>query len=313
VVGAGDALDHVAAHAEVAQRLEPGVEDRLRRLVALHVPAVGRAAARVVVEVDGQIASRAETFSGPARCRSTYAREPSRPCSSPPQSAMRMVRRGRASSARRMRIASIATATPSALSAAPTPRVPGVEVRADQHDLVPQRRVGARELREHVVAMSRRPRGSGRGARRAVRTARRPPPAARAGCSARPRPPWRGPRRPASRGCRARRRCRARRGSAAASRPRRAAAAVASSWLNGTALTPISPGARSGAPVRTGPSDSVGCGRSARVNTVCGACASTIAPRSRSPDRLDLRRRGRRRRPGGPRTRPRVDGVHASA
>jgi hypothetical protein len=81
----------------------------------------------------------------------------------------------------------------------------------------------------------------------------------------------------------------------------------------GTALTPVSPGARAGAPVRTGPSTPVGCGRSARVKTVCGACASTIAPRS-SPAIASI---SAAERPptytGRPSSTPAVEGVHASA
>ena len=63
--------------------------------------------------------SRAFAFASPLRCFSTYAREPSRPSSSPPQSATRIVRFGCAPTAFNIRIASIAAATASALSVAP--------------------------------------------------------------------------------------------------------------------------------------------------------------------------------------------------
>ena len=49
----------------------------------------------------------------------TYSREPWRPCSSPPQKATRIVRRGLAPIALRMRAASRATAQPAAVSLAP--------------------------------------------------------------------------------------------------------------------------------------------------------------------------------------------------
>ncbi len=51
----------------------------------------------------------------------THAFDPSSPCSSPPHNATRIVRRGRAPIAFRIRIASITVVLPSALSVAPTP------------------------------------------------------------------------------------------------------------------------------------------------------------------------------------------------
>jgi hypothetical protein len=43
---------------------------------------------------------------------------------------------------------------PSALSVAPVPVVPRIEVGADHHDLVAQRRVGARQFGQHVVRVA---------------------------------------------------------------------------------------------------------------------------------------------------------------
>jgi hypothetical protein len=45
LVRAPDAVDDVAPRAEITQRLEPRIEDRLRRVVLFHVEAVGRAGA----------------------------------------------------------------------------------------------------------------------------------------------------------------------------------------------------------------------------------------------------------------------------
>ena len=61
---------------------------------------------------------------------------------------MRTVRRSLRPDCFRMRIASIITAEPAALSVAPVPRVPRVEVRAEHHDLVGL--VGARDLADDV-------------------------------------------------------------------------------------------------------------------------------------------------------------------
>ena len=65
-----------------------------------------------------------------------------------------MVRRGRTPSAFRIRIASIVVAMPSALSVAPVAGVPRVEVRAEHHDLVLERVVGARDLGDYVVRVA---------------------------------------------------------------------------------------------------------------------------------------------------------------
>ena len=51
----------------------------------------------------------------------TYCRDPIRPCSSPPQRPMRTVRRSGRPDCLRIRIASIMTAEPAALSVAPVP------------------------------------------------------------------------------------------------------------------------------------------------------------------------------------------------
>ena len=58
-------------------------------------------------------------FSAMPKCSATYAIDPSRPSSSPLQSATRIVRRGLAPTACRMRAASIMIAQPIALSVAP--------------------------------------------------------------------------------------------------------------------------------------------------------------------------------------------------
>jgi hypothetical protein len=78
---------------------------------------------------------------------------PSRPCSSPLQSAKRIVRRGSAPSAlddaRRLHHRDRAVC----VVGRAVGRVPRVEVAANQHHLVAQRGVAPRDLRNHVVAV----------------------------------------------------------------------------------------------------------------------------------------------------------------
>ena len=66
-------------------------------------------------------AGRNRIVCGSPKCRRTYSREPSNPCSSAPHSASRIVRRGRAPIVRKIRITSIIAATPVVLSVAPVP------------------------------------------------------------------------------------------------------------------------------------------------------------------------------------------------
>src|SRR6185436_14580200 len=51
VIGVADPRDDVLAHSEILQRREPLVEDGLRRLAVLHVPAVNRSAGRIEIQV----------------------------------------------------------------------------------------------------------------------------------------------------------------------------------------------------------------------------------------------------------------------
>ena len=88
------------------------------------------------------------------RCFSAYSREPIRPCSSAPQSAMRIVRRGLRpdglEDAQHFHHRRHAGGVVGGAGRA----VPRVEVRADEHDLL--RRVGAREVADDVEAVQLR-------------------------------------------------------------------------------------------------------------------------------------------------------------
>ena len=79
----------------------------------------GAAGAGVDVEIATNFAYSGFGFSTVPKCSFTYACDPSSPCSSPLQSATRIVRRGFTPIAWRMRAASIITAQPMALSVAP--------------------------------------------------------------------------------------------------------------------------------------------------------------------------------------------------
>ena len=52
MVRAADSLDHIAPHAEIAQRLEPHIKDFFRGFAFLPIEPVGRSGARVVIDID---------------------------------------------------------------------------------------------------------------------------------------------------------------------------------------------------------------------------------------------------------------------
>src|SRR5262249_3409400 len=58
VVRGPDPLDDIPPYSEFAQRLEPAVEDPLRRLVSLHVKPVGRSGSGIVVQVHRKTTAR---------------------------------------------------------------------------------------------------------------------------------------------------------------------------------------------------------------------------------------------------------------
>jgi hypothetical protein len=57
VIRGPDAFDHIAPCSDIAQRREPRIEDSFRRLVVLHVEAVGRAYSGIVVQVNRDLAA----------------------------------------------------------------------------------------------------------------------------------------------------------------------------------------------------------------------------------------------------------------
>ena len=97
--------------------------------------------------------STAEIFGIRSGWALMYAREPSRPCSSPLQSMNRIVRRGLTPAFIRMRAASSVVAQPVPLSVVPGGPVPGVDVAADDHVLVGE--LGAGDVGDHVVERDR--------------------------------------------------------------------------------------------------------------------------------------------------------------
>ncbi len=123
VIGATRVTDRHGLHAQVVERFHPGLENRRDRLVPLEVHAANRAGSVVHVEIAGKLrVRRLEGHScaigkrlGDVRPRSQQ------PCSSPPQSPIRTVRRIFSPDCLRMRTASIITADPAALSVAPVP------------------------------------------------------------------------------------------------------------------------------------------------------------------------------------------------
>ena len=116
VVGAAGVAQRDARRAEVLHRLHPGLEHGLRGGVLLQVDAADPAGAVVEVEVGRELAvlglqrhrrrrvvahvgrhlvrPRLLLLGREAKCSATYAREPSRPCSSPAHSPTRTVRFG---------------------------------------------------------------------------------------------------------------------------------------------------------------------------------------------------------------------------
>ena len=148
-----DRLDDVAARAEVGERLEPAVESRADRLHVLQVPAVDLAGAVVDVEVDVELGARggiavAGEVLGHPRSRpeqSLLFAAPQRDANRPPRPRADRLQDPHRLDHRRRAVGVVGGADAG---------VPRIEVAADHHDLVAQRRIGARQLREDVVGVA---------------------------------------------------------------------------------------------------------------------------------------------------------------
>ena len=144
-----DALDDVARGAEVLQRLEPAIEDRLGRAIPFHVEAQRLAASGIVVQIHGQPVSCGR---GVEVLREIGARaEQSLLLAAPQRRPDGAPRRGaeRAEDAHRLHDGHRAIRVVGGAAG----RVPRVEMRANEHDLVAQRRVLSRDLGDDVVAV----------------------------------------------------------------------------------------------------------------------------------------------------------------
>ena len=149
VIRRSDPLDDIPPNSNFAQRLEPAIEDPLRRLVTLHVEAIGRSCAGIIVQVYRNPITRGFVFEVPGhvglRAKQTfflsspqsYADGPARPrfhghqdphCFHSGSSSIGVVR-GACS------------------------RMPRVQVRTHEHHLVAQHRIRAGNLGEDVVAV----------------------------------------------------------------------------------------------------------------------------------------------------------------
>ena len=152
MIGGADALEHVPAQPEILQRLDPPVEQRLRRLARLGVPPVDRPGRRIDVEVDDRLVARVLVgvpfevllHVGLRAEQPLFLAAPQRDADRPLRlRADRLQDPHRLHDHRR----------PVGVVRRAGAGMPRVEMRADQHDLRPELRVGAGDLGDDVVGV----------------------------------------------------------------------------------------------------------------------------------------------------------------
>src|SRR4051812_30247440 len=149
VVGVAYSSNDVATESQILERLEPRIEDRLRRGVPFHVEAVDRPVAGIDVEVHVELVARGavrvtgEMLRDP-RLRSVQSlllATPEREANRAPRASAHRLEYARGFEDGRRAVGIVGRAGSG---------VPGVQVSADHHDLVLQSRIGTWNLRDHI-------------------------------------------------------------------------------------------------------------------------------------------------------------------
>jgi hypothetical protein len=150
VIGGADSLDDVPRRAQILQRLEPAIEDVLRRAIPFHVKAERLAASRIVIQIHRELVACGRSVEvlrqiGARAQQALLFAAPERYADRAPRLGAEGAKDPHRLDQRRGGISVVRSAGRG---------VPRVEVSANEHDLIAQRGVAPRNFADDVVAVA---------------------------------------------------------------------------------------------------------------------------------------------------------------